>query len=347
MPTEQRDMMNVSIEQMQTACRKYREGGATEEQAQLIEWAYHYCCTELERSKSRLADAVGYHEQNLWKLFMGTYEGSIDNVCDALESARIRALTIVSTGFVETPVTRKIWEACDYAARMNAMVVIRGQTGRSKTIAAREWCRRNNHGRAVYYECEENTTYARLLAGVAGAMSISRNRTSAMYRHSIERQVSRRNTIVIDEAGHLCSARRSDTRAFDFLRAIHDARHCGVVLIFTDYYWDLVTTGKMSGFFEQFLGRIAYQLAVPQDTIFAGEVNAVCRAFCERPDDLMLREAAKIASGNDGKIRTLFQHLQNASTYARGKNESLSGKHLRMARIWRDTGGDWSQLTTV
>ena len=349
--TEAKDLLNVSAEQMHAALEVYREQGATAEQLQLVEWAFVHCLQDLGRSRTALARELGYDATNVWKLFMGRYEGSIANVADAIAAARERARRRVSVGFVETPVTRRIAEAIDYAHTMSAMVVIRGDTGRSKTATAGMWHSEHNHGTSFYCELEERMTYARFLRKVARAMGASASGSSDGYRAYVERRLGRNRTLIVDEAGHLYNERRPDPSAFDFLRTVHDQTHCGLVLIFTLPYWSTITRGRIAPFFEQFLGRVSYELEIPADTVFAEEVDAICAEFCRRagcePDAALLKQAAQIAAEHRGRLRTLVSTLEHAVVYARQTGKPLGGKTLKAARAWRDAGGDWSKLTTI
>jgi DNA transposition AAA+ family ATPase len=228
---------------------------------------------------------------------------------------------------------------------MNALVVVRGETGRSKSESLHEWCRQNNHGRSIYVECEERMSYHRFLSLIARSVSLSSQHSVNGFRAGLSRHLGRRHTLVIDEAGHLFNPRRPDTAGFDFIRSIHDHQHVGVVLCFTQHYWDSLAHGRLSGFFEQFIGRVSYHVAIKPGVVYQEEVDAVCRAFVPEPDHAFLRIASEIAKANDGKLRALFRDLANAAKYAKSVGEELAAKHLRHAREWRESAGEWSELT--
>jgi hypothetical protein len=238
------DRLTITTDQLALALEEYRKAGATEDQLQLVEWFYHYSCGPLDRSKRRMAAELGYHWNNVWQVLTARYTGSLANVCESIAAMKLRVLTKVQVPFVETPITRRIFEACDYAKAMNAFVVIRGETGRSKSESLREWARQNNHGRSIYVECEERMSYRRFLSLIARSVSLSANRSARGIRSGLDLHLGRRHTLIIDEAGHLYNPRHPDTAAFDFLRAIHDTRNVGIVLCFTNHYWDEIAHGR-------------------------------------------------------------------------------------------------------
>jgi DNA transposition AAA+ family ATPase len=349
--TEAREMLNVSAEQMHAAIAAYRGAGATDEQCRAIEWAYLHCVNDMARNAKALADELGYDRTNVWKLFMGKYEGSLENVGKSIAAMRKRVQARVAIGFVRTAVTERISEAIDYAHTMGAMVVIRGDTGRGKSATARLWQSEHNHGSTFYVELPERTTYMRFMAAAARAMGSANSGTSDSFRQYVGKRLGRNRTLIVDEAGHLYNPKRPDPTTFDALRSLHDETRCGMVLIFTLPYWDAINRGPMSGYFEQFLGRVSYELEIPPDTIFEEEIAAICEHVCGRfggtPDGDLLRQAAQIAGAARGRIRTLVTTLEHAAVYARTKNVPLDGASLKKARAWRDAGGDWSKLTKV
>lgn len=347
--TDARDILNVSADQMHAALEVYRGQGLTEKQLKLIEWTFIHCSQSLGRSRSRLADELGFDVTNVWKIFMGRYEGSMDNVCAAMEAMQKRCRETVRLGFVRTPVTERIYQAIDYAHTMGEIVVVRGDTGRGKSLTGGLYHSEHNHGSTFFVELEERTTYARAVRSIAIAMGANRDGTSRTYRAYIERRLGRNKTLIIDEAGHLYNPKRPDPASFDFLRNVQDKRHCGLVLIFTLPYWYSIVNGPMAGYFEQFLGRVGCEVEIPPGVIFREEIDAICGQFCRQtgcdPEPALIAEATRVAKAARGRIRALVSALQQAVIYARSQDAPLNARALRSAIAIRERGGSWDKLT--
>jgi hypothetical protein len=303
-----------------------------------LEWFWGYCVDTLGLDRDRCAEAIGMDATVPLRLFRGQYP-SLGPVVE-----RIRLLRAKMAGrpgnMIETPVTKRIFEALTYARNTASMVVVRGETGRGKTYAAKEWARRNNHGRTIYVRCPSGCTRAKLVRQVAKALGFgTRGKATAGLEDQVTSHFDGRRTLIVDEAGHLVpTSGRKAKDLLDFLRDLHDICESGVVLIFTSVYWDEIRTGPLAAFFEQFVGRIAYDLHIPEGRILPEEVAAIVAGH-EFPESAVPL-AAKIAA-EEGKLRQLFRDLANARTIAEkaGKEPSLAA--LQMAREWRHKGGVW------
>ena len=66
-----------------------------------------------------------------------------------------------------------------------------------------------------------------------------------------------------------------------------------------------MTSGRLSDYFEQFRGRIKYQLDIPAK-IFRSEVEDVVKFFNPAPTQCLVELTYKTAGARDGKLRTLL-----------------------------------------
>jgi hypothetical protein len=118
---------------------------------------------------------------------------------------------------------------------------------------------------------------------------------------------------------------------------------CGIALIFTDVYLDEMKHGSLSSYFEQFIGRIKFELTIPTDVLRA-EVKAVVESFTPEPSLKLQQFAYSVAQNRDGKLRTLFEDLQRAKDWAQAHGkESISFNDLLKAVEWRKSGGIWPE----
>lgn len=336
---------NRSPEQWAETLAQYRAKGLAPESAEILDWAYQYMAQECGLDYGRLAAECHYDQIVIYKVFLGSYEASLDGVLEALAAARKRLSH--SVGFVETPITQRIFEALDYCADMRALVTICGETGRSKTTALLEWQRRNNHGKSVYVRCTSGATRGSLIRQVCKAVGIGTAQTKILELEPRLFKILGRKVLILDEAGHLLPAARARRAAepLELVRDLHDVCGCGVCLCMTDVYLQELRHGAHAAWFEQFLGRVKYSVPIPR-TIFAEEVAALVSAYVAKPAAELLSAAGRIAR-QEGKLRTLCDDLAKARKFAERKGQTLAAAHLILARRWRESGGSFDDLHPV
>jgi len=338
-----RDVINVGQHVFKNALAIYRDDGRVgEEQLRLLEWLWAYAFGELHGSRKALAKAVGYDWTVCFKVFAGTYDAGLDRFCEAVAHLRRRAQA-GGTRLVGTPVTERIFQALDYARDASVMVAICGPTGRSKTFASKAWVFENNHGRGQYIRLPSACTRRTLVRHLCRSCGIGVNgKKTSDLEDRLFRAFDFRNTLVFDEAGHLLPRNGTGTSAIELIRDLHDICGCGVALVITDVYWDELRNGRMSAYFEQFIGRIKFTVPIPK-RVLRGEAVAACASVVDNPPDDLVAEALAIANNHDGKLRTLFEDLRRAAAFAEKKGRSVSAADLRLARRWREQGGVWPE----
>lgn len=330
-----RDALNIGMNIFKEGIKDY----SSEEKEQL-EWLWGYTFAELNGSKSAMCQAVGYDYSVVYKIFTGQYDAGLDRFCEAIAHLRKKASDGRSK-LVETVVTKRINEALDYAKETCAMVSITGPTGRSKTFTAEHWAKENNHGRAKYIRIPSGCTRRTLVKLLCRSCGIGVNgKKTADLEGRLFKAFDFRNTIIIDEAGHLLPRAGTGTSAIEFIRDLHDMCGCGVALVFTDVYLEEFRHGRLAGYFEQFIGRIKFPVQIPQE-VLKQEIEAVVKYFCESPAVKLLKLAHSLANGRDGKLRTLFEDLQRAKEWAASQDRKMSYDDLKLASDWRLSGGIW------
>jgi len=330
--------INLSYEHFQSGIARY-----SPHEKELLEWLWGYAHQALNNSADRLAMAVGCDYKVLLNIFNGKTECIPEGFIAAFE--RLKKRSTPESVLIQTPVTRRIEEALNYARDYHALVTIVGPTGRSKTSTVMDWQIRNNHGKARYVRCPSGCTrrtLATTLSQSFGIGSISQRSNTLEMR--LMNALSPRNTLIIDEAGHLMPRRSGGgTLAVELIRDLHDCCGCGVVLVFTDVYVDEMRNGNMKDYFEQFVGRIKFERRIPAK-VFKDEVRAVVASFRPNPPEKLVDEAWKIAAAGDGKLRTLFEDLQRAAEFARINSLELDVKALKLSADWRKSGGVWDDV---
>lgn len=331
-----RDVIAIGLNIFRTGIRRYSDA-----EQELLEWLWGYTFDILGNSKIELERAIGYDYEFVYRVFTGQYEGELGTFCDAIVNLKARAAQKMP--LVETIVTRRIVEALDYARDFSAMITIQGPTGRGKTYTTRYWARANNHGRTRYIRVPSGCTRRALATqlcqqsgiGVAGVKT-------ATLEQRLFKAFAARNVIIVDEAGHLLPRTGHSTSAIELLRDLHDICGCAIVMVFTDVYLTEMKTGAQADYFEQFFGRIKYQLEIPPK-VFRSEAEAAVRAFVPEPTDRLIEYAHSLALQRDGKLRTLFEDLRRAGEWAESQGRRISYDDLRTAVDWRKSGGVWPE----
>ena len=330
------DVINISLNMLKAGIPVYEEY-----QQELLEWLWAYAFDELRASKNALVKALDEDWITIHNAFTGKLE-PIAKFCEKIEDLKKRMIN--SIRMVDTIVTERIHEALDYAMKKHAMVTVTGPTGRGKTLSARHWARDNNHGRSKYIRVPSGCTRLTLVQELCKRCGISVNgKKTSLLEARLRSSFGPRNVIIVDEAGHLMPRTGKSTAAIEFLRDLHDICECGVCMIFTDVYVNEMKYGGLKDYFEQFVGRIKFEINIPKE-VHELEVKAVLAAFHPdgEPPVKLFNYAYSIAENRDGKLRTLFEDLERARTWAQNQGRcNINGNDLKMAVDWRKSGGVW------
>ena len=311
----------------------------TAEQQGLLLWLHGYCIDVLRGSRTALVEWLRVDWTTVTRILAGKYGADIAQFCARVTQLRRRAEITGSTQFVETVVTRRVWSTCNIAREQNAMVMIVGSSGRSKTHAVREWQRRNNHGASIYCECQVAGGLRGLLETVARAAGVGVNHPNNRLMDLLERSFDYRHTLIFDEVARLLPARSNSISPIEYIRRLHDVCGCGGVLVSTDIFPREMRGGRLVEWFEQLDGRILTTLRIP-DKVGREEAGEICAAFAPDPSAELIQEARRIANGA-GHVRVLFTLLRQAAMLAQAKGEPLTVAHLRGTADFRESLNRW------
>lgn len=313
--------------------------GYTAEQQDLLMWMHGYCIDVMRGSRSALVEWLKVDWTTVTRILRGVYGADIAQFCARVTQLRRKAEIVGTTTFVETVVTRKIWNTCSIAREQNAIVMVVGRSGRSKTHAVREWQRRNNHGASIYCECQVAGGLRGLLETIARAAGVGVNHPNNRLMDLLERSFDYRHTLIFDEVARLLPARSNSISPIEYIRRLHDVCGCGVVLVSTDIFPREMRGGRLVEWFEQLDGRIAATLKIPEK-VGRDEAGQICAAFCADPSAELIQEARRIGN-SQGHVRVLFGLLSQAAMLAKAKSEPLSVTHLRDTADFRESLNRW------
>lgn len=234
--------------------------------------------------------------------------------------------------FVETTVFQSIEQYIGLKVgrdRVNRFGMVIGPTGSGKTAAFKEIHRRRNHGQTWWFEAPAGGSLGQLLDRLAACSGLSVQTDSSSKRNHLLRVVQEEKIIIIDNAQDLYRPGRLDLAAFNFLRQLQDETECCIILSITPTFEKELVSGVIASYFEQFVGR-------------SGGTRKWLRlpAFPPEEDVLMIAQAFQLQdarkhlktligiSREPGRIRRLFDDLQDAKRIASAAKEPLTIDHV-------------------
>ncbi|OGV75493.1 MAG: hypothetical protein A3K18_13480 [Lentisphaerae bacterium RIFOXYA12_64_32] len=316
-------------------------GYSQDDQDDLL-WLHGYALDMLHGSRSALVDWLQIDWTTITRIWRGKYEADIAKVMAKIRHQRRKAELAQDAGFIETVTVRKIFDALDAVRETNVIALISGASGRSKSHAAKEWVRRNNHGRAYYVDCPVTGGLRALLDEIAARTGVGRSKNNADLCDILSRSFDYRHTLIFDEVARLLPARSNSIVPIEFLRRLHDTTGCGLVLVATEVFPREMRGGRLSSWFEQLLGRLEIPLHIP-DRVTRREVAEICAAFCKGdPEPELINMALDIAN-KPGRVRRLFTLLRHAATIAASRRTALGAVHFAAARDKQANINVWPQ----
>ena len=197
----------------------------TAEQAESLEWLWGYLHQAAAGSEAKLCGELALEPSELRALFMGKLaEGRLEPVFQGVEILRRKVSR--SKPIVKTITTERIMQTLNFARDNGCMTYISGPTGRGKTYTAEYWATLNNSGRTKFVRVPSGCPRRALAVAMGKVCGIGTAGTISEMETAIRQEISSRNVIIVDEAGHLLSGK---SRPIEFFRDLHDITGCAVV----------------------------------------------------------------------------------------------------------------------
>lgn len=235
-------------------------------------------------------------------------------------------------GFVETTVFQEIERYIDLKVSrdtVNRFGIIIGPTGTGKTASFKEYHRRRNHGRTWWFEAPAGGALGEFVNRMATISGLSPQTNLAKKRAHLLKVIQEEKVIIIDNAQDLYGKDRENLGAFNFLRQLQDETGCCVILSITPTFEKELTSGVIASYFEQFVGRsggtrkwLRLPAYPPEE-----DVLMIAEAFGLRDAKRHLKTLVEI-SREPGRIRRLFDDLQDAKRLASAGKQGLTLDHL-------------------
>lgn len=259
-----------------------------DEQRSAIRWL-HAHGVENDMSIEDLAAAIRRDKNTLYQVFTGSHGASKENITQ--EILAYQRLALARRGarkldYIETALTRKVWQLCEAALTYQRIAYIIGDSQTGKTTALKEYARTHNHGETIYVSMPEGGILGCFLAECAAALRMSPQQKEKELRRRICEAFDNRMLLIVDEA-HQCfqtSSRRSlrHIRALEFIREIHDRSGCGVVISATNTLREEMESGTAKGVLTQLARRRLAMLQLP-NVPTDGDLNTFAAAYGLEP----------------------------------------------------------------
>jgi len=239
--------------------------------------------------------------------------------------------------FVMTPTSQDIFNYIDLKRspdRVNKLGIIIGETGSQKTAATTEYARQNNHGMVVRVEAPETPSMAQFMTDLAKCYGYSALASYPRKKSFVLEAVNNKKTIIVENIQRLYDPRHGDKQTiFSFLQKLQEDTGCTIILTLTPLFEKTLLGGLQRGFFEQFEGRAGGRRTFLRLPAYPPEedVLAIARAFGLQQAEKHADYLVKIAR-EEGRIRRLFEDLQDAKISAEADKEKLTINHIRQVR---------------
>lgn len=261
-------------------------------------------------------------------LYVGDNQKIADKLAAWLDSKRKSNNLKTAPVFVETPTSKKIFDALDYAKIAGCFVVIYGNSGVGKTNAITEYAKRPNTWLITVRP--SSSKLIECLYDIACALDIdyAPKRLGTLSSAICKKMRETKGLLIIDEADHL------PYDALEEIRLIQEMTGVGVVLCGNhQIYSKLSGNGSRKTDFARLFSRIAKKVAILNTT--AGDVDAIADAWGIEGarERKLVHELGKKA----GALRIIKTTLSLAAILANSSNTSINESHI-MAAI-RDLEG--------
>lgn len=218
-----------------------------DEERSAIRWLHNHA-TLNNLSLGETGALIRYDGSTISKLYNGKYEGKLDAVVKAIESFRKvheERANLKKLPFVMTKQAQRIFNLCHMARRLQRIGFIYGDSQIGKTITLKKYVEQNNHGSTIYVSMPTGGAKSLFLSALAKKLNITGQQQQRELIRRIIEAFDDRMLLVVDELHQAVRFERS-IYTIEFIREIHDATGCGVVLSGTNVFQEAVKEGPWS-----------------------------------------------------------------------------------------------------
>ena len=212
----------------------------------------------------------------------------------------------LATGFIETPMTRRLFRIFGRAFTKNRVAFVLGRSQVGKTTAAIEYQRTHNHGATVLVRMPTRGTLSHFLGELAEIVRVPVHRRGDQLRRRVLDCFDERTLLIVDEA-HQALMGRADTSAMalEYVREIHDRRKCGVVLMGTDVLRQGLIHNRVLR--QLWLRRSPGSVITLPDSVPAADLAVFAQAFGLEPAPDRDMAVKYLATDAGGEVEKTFK----------------------------------------
>lgn len=263
-------------------------------------------------SERRAARALGCSATTVNRLLRYDFPGDVTGWCDKMRRLIARENTRrrmpKHPKFVKTSVAERVLEVLKLAHLERAIGLVLGSTGVGKTMAAREYLKKEPD--TIYVVAGPGTSARPLLQILAAELGVATQGTILNMRRAIvDACQGSDRLIIVDEGDYMTEA------ALQTLRIIHDDGGIGLVIVCTPAYLEKMKE-RHSPTLQQFLGRIAYREAI--DEAPPPDLKLIARQFGLGKDALAALIGGSAGSARRCRAALVAAQRTNGGTFSPG-----------------------------
>lgn len=306
-----------------------------DEQREILSWWFGHMRNN-DLSQAALAKMAGVSSSALSTAFRGKYGADLGGLCRTLEAARSNLhQSAANPFFIETQLAGIVWPLFDRARSLAVIQPMWGVKGIGKTEVAKEYKRRNNHGRTYYHRCSAGITRDQFGSSLAASMGVSCRHSWLYLRDRIVAKLALgQRLLVIDEFHEIFVGKGGKPNPHAILtceaiREIYDLAQCGVATLGTKSLVTNLHSADNAAALEQFLDRALEPEELPDKPV-KEDAAEFCRRFGLDPEFKGQPAAASIVAAIFKKtgVRKLTLHLRAGAVLASQRGEEYRWPHF-------------------
>ncbi|QBG47844.1 hypothetical protein EGM51_10730 [Verrucomicrobia bacterium S94] len=314
-----------------------RDYGVSEADAELVFWLYSYACDK-GLNNTEVARLTGIDASNITRIYELTYNGGklgkevlgkIQRTKDDAEVELEREL-YGHAGFVETRLSKGIFEACHACRVSQEISQIWGEPQTGKSEALKRYAQLNNSGRTRYIELKSGMSHRHFMQYVAECCHVSTSGDVNVLRHAINRVLTPNTLLIFDELHKpiLHATKGTRLKIMDSIRDFNDEIGCGIMICGTNTLRDEITQGNMKDFLDQLNRRGVIKVQCP-DTLPLPDLwrFAASYGLPQPKAGTTEHQLCQRIIRNNG-IGVFSKFLKNGMKYAKNQKERYGWKHF-------------------
>jgi DNA transposition AAA+ family ATPase len=271
-------------------------------------------------------DGSAYDGHTVWSVLSGRHQAKKDNFCKAilaLKSLVEARATITRTGFIETALSRKIFQLCEASLIHQRPTLILGESQIGKTENLQEFARR--HPNWLYLRMPTNGAFKDFISRLARARRISPQNPEV--KDKIIESFDSNQGIIVDEMHQtFIRINGNSHKPLEFLREIWDHAKCGLVISGTNILDQEILNGVNKKILDQVRLRRLLTCRLPAKPT-SKDLNIFAAHFGLAPAKAEALHLQSEIIRDDGLGRWLTI-LQAASRMAEKRKQSLTWDHV-------------------